>query len=189
MRNCLYNGEATKWLKKMAESEPFLRATGGSLDKLSMRDREAINRFCAFKLLGWRKYQSGDMDSFLAEALTRMNKMTQAQLKALGEQFDVAMDLNFNLFGQHAFRKSLRDPNGGRRSPLNIAFFEVCSVLFAEADRVRILDRSEKISEMIHQLILTDQDFEPAITYATNSRDRVERRFRILEAKLSEVLA
>jgi hypothetical protein len=48
MRNCLFSGPATKWLGRAAENKAFLNATGGSLNKKTMRDREAINRFCAF---------------------------------------------------------------------------------------------------------------------------------------------
>jgi len=51
MRNSLHNGPATRWLRNVSKSELFLNATGGSLDTLKMRDREAINRFCAFKLI------------------------------------------------------------------------------------------------------------------------------------------
>ena len=52
MRNCLFSGDATRWLKDASKSADFLRATGGSLDSRTMRDREAINRFCAFSILG-----------------------------------------------------------------------------------------------------------------------------------------
>ncbi|WP_216644546.1 DUF262 domain-containing protein [Candidatus Thiodictyon syntrophicum] len=48
MRNCLFNGPATQWLKKASRSPEFLAASGRSLDSKSMRDREAINRFCAY---------------------------------------------------------------------------------------------------------------------------------------------
>src|SRR5580692_8060945 len=74
MRNCLYNGQATRWLKRCAESRAFLTATGGSLKAKTMRDREAVNRFCAFAIVGWQHYRSAEMDSFLAEALEAMNK-------------------------------------------------------------------------------------------------------------------
>lgn len=47
MRNCIYNGPATSWLKEQSETELFLAATGKSLDAKKMRDRELINRFCA----------------------------------------------------------------------------------------------------------------------------------------------
>jgi len=68
MRNCLYNGPATVWLREAAVSPLFIETTGESLDAKRMRDREALNRFCAFSIIGWPDYKSGDMDSFLAEA-------------------------------------------------------------------------------------------------------------------------
>ena len=37
MRNCLYTGPATKWLKTAASHDVFLRATGRSIDPKSMR--------------------------------------------------------------------------------------------------------------------------------------------------------
>jgi hypothetical protein len=43
MRNCLYVGEATRWLRQQAQSEWFLTATGRSLNSKTMRDRETIN--------------------------------------------------------------------------------------------------------------------------------------------------
>lgn len=52
MRNALYNGTGTRWLAEAAEGKPFQKATGGTLNDRTMRDREAINRFCAFQLLG-----------------------------------------------------------------------------------------------------------------------------------------
>ena len=68
MRNCLYVGNASRWLKDQAQSNWFQTTTGGSLNPKTMRDREAINRFCGFYLLGVDAYR-GDMDSFLADTL------------------------------------------------------------------------------------------------------------------------
>jgi len=51
MRNCLYMGQATRFLKTEANSPLFLKATGSSLRTKAMRDREFVNRFCAFQLL------------------------------------------------------------------------------------------------------------------------------------------
>ncbi|MBV8848642.1 MAG: DUF262 domain-containing protein [Methylobacteriaceae bacterium] len=91
MRNALYNGSATNWLKQAAEGSAFRSATGNSLNSKTMRDREAINRFCAFKLLGWRAYKTGDMDGFLAEGLGRLAALTDSDRAALRLGFDRAM--------------------------------------------------------------------------------------------------
>lgn len=94
MRNALYNGVATNWLKDAADSPEFRTATGGSLDRRTMRDREAINRFCAFSLIGWQNYRGGDMDTFLAGGLTRMSEASGKDLATLRQQFDNSMQIN-----------------------------------------------------------------------------------------------
>lgn len=185
MRNCLYNGRATHWLRDAAESELFQQATGRSLDRKKMRDREAINRFCAFELNGWRKYQ-GDMDTFLAEALEEMNAFEKDRLEKLRRRFDRAMTNNVSLFGRHAFRKSLVGREGGR-SILNIALFEVCSVTLGRANEDRVMRNALKIKSTIANL-LSDEDFVLAVTYGTNAAKRVRTRFEMMEEAVRGVL-
>lgn len=187
MRNCLYNGPATRWLKEAAKSVEFLRATGGSLDSRTMRDREAINRFCAFSILGWRQYRSGDMDSFLADALDCMNKFPPEKLSEIREQFDRSMTVNYSLFGRHAFRKSLAGSPGDNRYVLNIALFDVCSVLLSRIDPSRVETLAEAVQQAIRGLI-RDDAFSHSITYSTNSRKQVEKRFADAEERLAEVV-
>ena len=69
MRNCLFMGASTSFLKAEAKTELFIRATGESLKAATMRDREFVNRFCAFQLLPLSEYS--DMDDFLAAALKK----------------------------------------------------------------------------------------------------------------------
>jgi transcriptional regulator with XRE-family HTH domain len=184
MRNCLYNGPATRWLRERASSQLFLQATGNSLDAKRMRDREAINRFCAFSILGWHAYGSGDMDSFLAEALDRMNRMSETERSSLAGKFDDAMKFNFELFGRHAFRKSLSYAEGANRSVLNIALFDVCSVVLPG-----LLDRPHRLEAVRHGLnvLLANPEFIHAITYSTNSRRQVEGRFFLIEEMVARV--
>ena len=188
MRNCLYNGPATRWLKRCAELPAFLDATGRSLKPKTMRDREAVNRFCAFAVVGRENYRSGQMDSFLAEALEKMNKMTEAQLEQLEARFVRAMEINTSLYGKHAFRKSLRTQNDADRSGLNIALFDVCSVVLSNLNLEVITARGAEINEAIRNLF-SDEAFNNAITYATNDQKRVVDRFEKMELALSSVLA
>jgi hypothetical protein len=146
-----------------------------------MRDREAINRYCAFSILGWRAYRSGDMDRFLAESLEAMNRMSPGEIERLSADFDRAMEFNFELFGRHAFRKSLSYDDGANRSVLNIALFDVCSVALP-----KLLSRTSDptlIQALKTALIdsLDDPDFIHSITYSTNSRKQVEKRFTVAE--------
>ncbi len=187
MRNCLYNGPATTWLKAVAESQLFIEATGQSLDSKRMRDREAINRFCAFMILGWSEYKSGDMDSFLAEALERMNRSDVMAREALRQSLDRSLRINLALFYRHAFRKSLVGEIAGDRSVLNIALFDVCSVVFAKADETLLRKHEAKLKQSVRQL-LGDEEFIHAITYSTNSRKQVHKRFTEMERVVTEVI-
>ena len=173
MRNALYVGRATKWLQEVSDNEIFLEATGGSLSKKTMRDREAINRFCGFYLRP--DFYTGDMDAFLADTLDHMNKMTDDELYSLKLVFLKSMQINSDLFGKHAFRKSLTDPDGDR-AVINIALFDACSVLFAKVDSNDAKRNEDLIRERFDDL-LSDEEFYNSITLATNSVKNVNLRF------------
>ncbi len=184
MRNALYNGPATQWLKTAAEGAPFQTATAGSLDRKTMRDREAINRFVAFSLVGRENYTSGDMDAFLAKGLKKLSVCTSEQRDELRQRFDQAMTLSNELFKQHAFRKSLvSEFEGASRSVINISLFEVSSVVLASHHDSASLQGRDDLREKIVALV-NNEDFSRAITYSTNSTQAVKQRFQMFEDTL-----
>lgn len=188
MRNALYNGPATQWLKSAAESNSFRSATGQSLNMKTMRDREAINRFCAFKLLGWQRYTTGDMDRFLAEGLRELDRLTENERARLLSSFDRTMIINRELFKDHAFRKSLTAENfAAIRSVMNISLFEVCAVTMSEYELRDLQSRADAVRGAIIGL-LHDEDFVRSITYSTNSTAAVKKRFSAMELALTEVM-
>ncbi len=184
MRNALYNGPATVWLKKAAESPIFRNATGRSLNARTMRDREAINRFCAFKLLTTSDYR-GDMDTFLAKGLAALATLSDVERKELHTQFENSMSLNQELFKEHAFRKSLANGPAATRSVINISLFEVCAVTMAELGSLDEM-RKDLLRDKIIRL-LGDEKFVTAITYSTNSSTQVRARFGMMEAAVADL--
>lgn len=189
MRNCLYVGDATHWLKERAQSDVFREATGGSLNSATMRDREAINRFCAFLLSGVLGYRSngGNMDDFLAETLRTMNAMGQAQIdKRLTPAFERSMRNNFVIFGRHAFRKHI-DPAGGR-NVLNIALFDVYAVLMTRYSEAFVTANIDELYQRFYAL-QENEEFLTAVTYSTNDARRVETRFRLIEEQHADLPA
>jgi hypothetical protein len=184
MRNALYNGPATRWLKSAAEGQAFQDATAGSLDSKAMRDREAINRFCAFALMGWEEYTAGDMDVFLAKGLKRLAALDEEERNELRRRFDAAMNLSRVLFGHHAFRKSLASHLAeAPRSVINISLFEVSAVLLAAIVDQIVEAEHEELREAIENLV-TNEDFSRAITYSTNSTQAVRTRFAMMKEAL-----
>ena len=184
MRNSLYMGPATRFLKKEAETEIFLGATGRSLNRKTMRDREFVNRFCAFRLLGVDKYR-GDMDQYLAACLRRMNKMAGDDLDTLATGFHRGLANNRLLFGKHAFRK--HTPAQDWRSVLNASLWDVMSTGLSHYSEDHVSKNSAVFLDAFYDL-LTNEDFNTAITYATNDQRRVRARFMMTEALFQEVL-
>lgn len=187
MRNCLYNGQATEWLKLESETDLFLEATGGSLKTKTMRDREFVNRFCGFWLIGKHNYEKADMDGFLAKALSKMNKMTTAELHGLSEHFRRSLRNNYLLFGKHAFRKHQPDATDTtNRSVINASLWDVTSVILGQYDEERVKESPELFRSAFHQL-LEQSEFVDAITYSVNGNNKVNRRFDMALKKFTEV--
>lgn len=184
MRNCIYVGHASRWLKEEAKTTDFLQATGRSLNPKTMRDREVINRFCGFTILGIDAYK-GDMDVFLAETLRTMNTMSNKDRTALSDSFRRSMINNYNVFGSHAFRKHTRPDD--RRSVINVALFDAFSTLFALYDVDEIAEKAHNISEGFYQL-MQDTTMIEAISLGTNQVSRVRTRFHLIEQMMVMVL-
>lgn len=185
MRNCLYMGPATRFLKSEATSPEFLEATGESLSQKNMRDREFVNRFCAFKLLPLEEYK-GDMDAFLAQVLKLMNDKDEESLKALSTQFRVSMKNNYSVFGQHAFRKSILNPSGNR-SVINASIWDVMSTGLSRYPIDLVDTYSEELKRAFSDLMMED-DFSKSITAGTNEVKKVRYRFSAVREMIEEVL-
>ena len=177
MRNALYNGDGTRWLKKMARQSEFLDATGGSLNDKTMRDREAVNRFAAFHIFGADAYDGGDMDDFLARAIEFLTNKDEVWLRDLGKRFRLSMRNNHALFENHAFRKSLASDQE-RRSLINISLFDVMSTMLSVTSRRMVDDNADEIWGRVANLV-KDATYAHAITYSTNSTSQVRARFRM----------
>jgi hypothetical protein len=183
MRNCLYMGPATRFLEKEARTDIFVSATGRSLKKQTMRDREFVNRFCAFHLLSLDNYK-GEMDDFLAGTLEKMNKMSPSELDTLSFEFQSSLRNNFSVFGEHAFRKHA--PGQDRRSILNASLWDVMTTGLAGIPENAVEAHSDKLRNAFYAL-MDDDAFVRSITYGTNSANQVRQRFEMMRATLAGV--
>ena len=215
MRNALYTGVATQWLKDVTDKDvdAFHNATGSSFKSKSMRDREAVNRFISFYLLGFSNYgPSGDMDKFLADGLLAMQRLDESERVQLRVLFELTMRLCYQLFGEHSFRKSMANRDifdkviGRNKTVINISLFDVMSVTFAKLlkrilrDLDLILDNihngkwetlleNVKNKEYLAQIVkdlLKNNDFKVAVTLGTNNKDKVTIRHEKLESALNQ---
>lgn len=183
MRNCIYMGQATRFLKEEATTPLFLQATGESLTPSNMRDREFVNRFCAFQLLPLGNYK-GDMDDFLAKCLKKMNTLSAFEFEKLSNQFRTGLKNNFVVFDKHAFRKSI----SGRqeRSVFNASLWDVMSTGLSRYPDHVVEAKSEALRAAFLSL-LADTKFDNAITLGTSQVKKVEDRFNMANKMLQEV--
>lgn len=184
MRNCLFMGKGTRFLKTEAKSDVFLKATGQSLSSDKMRDREFVNRFCAFKLLSLDSYR-GDMDDFLAEALRVMNEMEDARLSTLADDLRRSLNNNYAVFATHAFRRFHAGQE--RRSVVNASLWDVMSTGLSCYDEDYVVERRHALLAAVQKL-LADEDFVASITYGTNDTKRVRHRFGATSQMFRDVL-
>ena len=148
-----------------------------------MRDREFVNRFCAFRLLGIEKYR-GDMDHYLAESLTHMNEMTECELSNLSNRFRLALSNNVQLFDRHAFRKSLIEREG--RSVINASLWDVLATGFCDYSEEAVKENADELRFAVCTL-LADDSFISSITYSTNDTKQVRHRFVRTTSILREI--
>lgn len=185
MRNCLYMGPATRFLKEEAASKLFCDTTGKSLSSDTMRDREFVNRFCAFRLFGFQEYGTrGEMDGFLARALTHMNTLPSTELDRLAAEFRTSLLNNRALFGEHAFRK--HRPGQARRGVLNASLWDVMTTGLCTFDYSVVEAHGEAVVDRFFRL-MDDKAFTDAITYSPNSAKQVRHRFEVMNKLILEV--
>lgn len=183
MRNSLYSGPGTKFLRDEVGTGLFQDATGGSLRKDTMRDREFVNRFCAFHLFSLQQYR-GEMDDFLADAIVRMNRMEEGELDELSSTFRRGLENNYVVFGRHAFRKRQRGQE--HRSVINASLWDVMVTGLSKVDPAVVESRAAVLEEGLYRL-MEDEGFIASITYGTNDTRRVTARFSFATELFAEV--
>ena len=183
MRNSLYSGSGTRFLKQEAGTPLFLEATGQSLRTSSMRDREFVNRFCGFQLLPLDSYR-GEMDDFLADTLKCMNKKGDAELSRLSTEFQNGLNNSLIVFGEHAFRKHFEGQT--RRSVINASLWDIMSTGLSRFPTSVVKSRADDLRDALHVLMDND-DFIASITYGTNDTRRVNHRFDVARVMFREV--
>lgn len=186
IRHALNQGPATKYLERLADSEDFKIATGGSIRDERMADRECVLRFLAFAIVPYTEYKGNDFDSFLNERMADLNHMPKEKLDDLEERFFRALAAAYEIFGIHAFRKP---STKAWVNPINKALFEAWSVNFdklPDRELALAVERREEIQRRFVEL-MNDRDFEKSVSSSTGNVKAVKSRFGRIEDLLGEV--
>jgi hypothetical protein len=190
IRHALNQGEATKLLAQLADSDLFKRAVDYGIRDDRMADRECVLRYLAFTISPYTTF-SRDFDDFLNKAMANINKMSNQEREHLRKRFERAMTIAKDLFGKDAFRKRYRE--GAPRQPINKPLFESWSVNFnqlSDEQVQKLIDRKRILmSKFIGLMNSPDRRFNEAISLATGDPKKVRLRFEAIEQIIKEVLA
>jgi hypothetical protein len=188
LRHAIIPGQARAILEEWATSEHFTRATSWSVKSNRMSDRELVLRFVAFWMTPYTDYRDKDLDTFLAEAMKRLNLSSSSELQTIRASFEKAMDAAFAIFGNDAFRKRY-DP-AANRSLINKALFEAMSTTLAKLSETQVallVDKSTEFRKGFIELC-NERDFDSAISQGTNSPSKVTLRFSRIQTLIEKTL-
>lgn len=186
-------------LSELAEKRCFKDATGWSVKSLRMEDKELVLRFVAFLLRDYTKYnKSVNVDTWLGDTMMIYNAMpalnnrdmkkllreehvvegdiTIRSKNEITEAFEKAMIRGHELFGAHAFRKSLPPY---RRSPINKSLFETWGVLLSKLTDDEFMHLCKNKAQLLedYESFLYSNDFVIAISRDSMSKGSVNHRY------------
>ena len=190
IRNALYPGPVREYLKELAETKEFLKAT----DKFDQKKPVWLTASVSCVLSPstprpWEEYDANDLNGYLCRAMEHINAMTLERRNSISKDFKKAMQAAYDLFGQDAFRK--RKSQDDSRRPVSKALFEAWSVQLARCspEQIReLVTKREKVIDRFLTLMNQDGDFDKAISYSTGVPRRVKKRFSAIEQLVKEVV-
>jgi len=204
IRSSLHVGYATKFLRRLAESEEFITATNGSIDDSRMKDIEFVLRFCAFyRESEYTQINVKTLDSFLKDTMIWLNKEGENSnlLHKLELDFFKAMKFSRKLFDGFAFRKKYGKT---ATNQINKALFETWSVGLAKLSQVdleklesrKVQLRSNFDKLLSGKLVLAnwssgkniDKDFEYSISQSTSKNEIIRYRYKSINTLIKRTI-
>ena len=189
IRHALNPGPVRDYLKALAESDEFVKATAGSISPNRMDDRACVLRFLAFHMAPWEEYSGSSLDGHLDAAMKKINAMGQDRRNALAADFGKAMRAASRIFGDDAFRK--RYVRSDSRRQVSMPLFEAWSVQLARCPQERIdrlVERRDEVRERFMSLLNQDPEFEKAISASTGTPRRIRKRFAAIRDLVQELV-
>ena len=186
IRNCIFQGQSTRLLKSIAESNTFGKSIGYGIPPLRMKDREAVLRCLAFVVLNYELDYDGSMDKFMEKAMTKINKMTDDETQILEKKALEVFSMTLTVFGDGNFRIRT-DYTRGR---INIAVMETIFHCFYQKTDLSstIKTKAKEVKEAFAKLI-TDDDYLATVRWSTGSTSQVKTRFRLAHNAFDKILA
>ena len=188
LRQALYPGKFIDYVNRTSSTCAELKQMLNiKKPDFRMRDVEILIRYFAFVVFA--KDYSGSMQQFLDNTCNELNKVWDnkcAEIENLYEQFRMAAQITFNIFGKDAFHKFKA---GSYETKINRAVADIMLFYFSNPDiRAAIPGHEEQIKSKFEALSAGRMEFLSAIETTTKSMQSVTERFNTWAAALSEEL-
>lgn len=187
IRNALAKPRDRELLEELASLE-CSKAMLGDLSK-RMKDQELVLRYWAFYCFDYLDPKNKkEIASFLDKAMEDIKKGDDEYRNNFKFQYSIAIKRCYQLLGTSGFEK---DPtSNSRKRSKNSTLFEVWMVQLAklpESDFNSLLVKQDVFRYKAQEL-LKDGEFFNAITYSTQKKDHVEKRYKKVNDLIEEVL-
>ena len=189
MRHALNQGIPADFVKELSQLESFKMATDNRIPSKRQEDRDFVNRFVAFYLLGYQEGYRGELDTFLNDGMAKLDLISQEDRDKIKAAFNDAMKVSHTIFDNDAFRK--RYVLNERRKPISKAVYDSISVNIAwlsKPDRIKLTNKKDLLKNKLIDLFNSDQRFHRSITTATGQKANVVYRFERIKTLFNEIL-
>jgi len=198
IRHAMHSQGSARLLRRWADSPEFKKATHDMVSGKRMGDREFVNRFLAFYLLGVDAYKG--MDVLLEEALAKIDKwdkpeLLQDNVRVLETETALMASLRtiHGVFGDDAYcQTDLPGRSSACRKRVNKALFEVftvCVARMSQTARDALVASAENAKVEYRQLFedRSENGLSDLVSVSTGRRRRVVKRYEIVSAFLTRM--
>ena len=146
-----------------------------------MKDRELILRYIAFNYFDFKSKYDGNLSSFIENAMKEINMWEDEKIEKIKIDFRRVMEWSHKIWGD----KNFRIPTDKTRGTINMAIFEtICYSISKMTDD--FLAKNKAILKKNYKKLIENNIYNDAVTRSTNSKTRVDDRFRLAEEILKE---
>lgn len=191
IRNAIFPGEWRNELRRLAESDKFIKATDGKVRTSRQHDMELVLRFIALWQLGfpYRRPGKQTLDEFLNATVEQtLSRWSQDRWRHAAEAFYHAIDVTRQIRGRHAFRKSAGEQ---QRKPINRGLFEAELIVFGSLDSETLslaTVKKARIEDLFVTALAENKELSQALLYGTGSGESSNARIAALSGVVKEAV-
>lgn len=191
IRNAIFPGEWRNELRRLAESEKFIKATAGKVQTSRQQDMELVLRFIALWQLGepYRRPSNQTLDEFLNVTVEQtLSRWSADKWRQAGEAFHHAIDATCQVRGKHAFRKSAGTQ---LRKPINRGLFEAELIVFGALDSKTLslaIAQKLRVEELFVAALAENKELIQSLLYGTGSAESSNARIAALNSVVTEAV-